>query len=114
MTRLYFRNPRLVTEILHYLDDKEEPISWDHLVVKFTTSKRSWKTVENRLYDLVTFGAIHRMGQHRRTNLKRTVKLTPLGRAWLEHRPLAPPAALRFDLWPMSDEDLADQDDDDF
>lgn len=113
MSRLYFRNPRLVTELLDYLDGQDDPVAWDPLVLKFTTGRRSWKTVENRLYDLIAFGAIHRVGQHR-TNQKRTVKITPLGRAWLERRPLAPPVALRFDLWPMSDDDLTDEDDEDF
>lgn len=112
MSRLYFRNPRLCTAILGYLydTDTDEALPWDELVERFTTERRSWKTVENRLYDLIAFGAIHRIGGNR-IHRQRGVKLTPLGRAWYDNHTLAHPIRLGVDLTNVDDHEDYDEDD---
>lgn len=89
---LRLRDPDLVLAMLGYLVDYEDDpdvetsLPWRALVDTFTTADREWKTVENTLYDLAAFGAIHRIGQAgtRTRSDTRAVRSTPLGRAWLE------------------------------
>lgn len=83
---LRLRDPTLVVAILGYVYDAGEPVGWSELVDAFTADERPWKTVENTIYDLVTFGALHRVGQPG-TGRKldtRALKATTLGRAWLD------------------------------
>ena len=105
MAKLYFRNPRLCTYILGYVESADgEPLRWDEIVEHFGAAGFPWKTVENRLYDLIAFGAIHKIGGTR-PGQPRAVKLTPLGQAWLDHKLLAPPLFLTAVLERLDDED---------
>lgn len=110
MAKLYFRNPRLCTYILGYLEAGDEPVRWDEIVEHFGAADFPWKTVESRLYDLIAFGAVHKIGGTRPSQ-PRAVKITPLGRAWFEQETiLAPPLFLTAHLDRRLDAE--DQDDD--
>lgn len=95
---LRFRSPELVVEILGLVYDRAEeepPIGWIELVVGLSDSNQ-WKTVENTIYELVAFGALHRIGrpaQGRRGIDTRALKPTALGRAWLDRELLELPGA---------------------
>lgn len=91
--RLKFRNPTLVVAILGYVYDAGEPVDWSELVDAFSSDERPYKTVENTLYDLVAFGALHRVGQPGagRKPDTRALKETTLGRAWLDRELLPLP-----------------------
>lgn len=82
---LYARPADLILAILDAVYDDPEPIPWPDLVHAFTTSDVPRKTIENTLYDLVAFGALHKVGKAggRRSADTRAVRQTPLGRAWL-------------------------------
>lgn len=80
------RDPLLITSILSDLRDAEQPPRWATVVDEYTTTDTAWKTVEGTLYDLISFGAIHRIGKpaaSRRRLDTRALKLTPLGALWL-------------------------------
>lgn len=96
---LRFRNPTLVVAILGYVYDAEEPIPWEELLGTFAVAGRSWKTVENVLYELVAFGALHRIGKPaiRGGPDTRAVKPTVLGRAWLDGDPVPLPGREHVD-----------------
>lgn len=93
MNELRFRNPTLVVAILGYIYDAGEPVGWNELVETFASDDRPWKTIENTLYDLLAFGALHRIGQPgaRRRADTRALKATTLGRAWLDREVLPLP-----------------------
>lgn len=87
---LRFRNSTLVVAVLGYVYDADEPIPWEELIATYTSSAHTWKTVENVIYDLVAFGALHRIGKPpvrnrygSTTDDTRALRPTPLGRAWL-------------------------------
>lgn len=93
---LRFRNPTLVVAVLGYVYDADEPVPWEELIDTFTTSAHAWKTVENVVYELVAFGALHRIGAPPKKSYggrigpdTRALKPTILGRAWLD-RELVP------------------------
>lgn len=93
---LRFRNPTIVVAVLGYVYDADEPVPWEELVDTFTSSAHAWKTVENVVYELVAFGALHRIGAPPKKSYggktgpdTRALKPTTLGRAWLE-RELVP------------------------
>lgn len=83
---LRFRNPTLIIAVLGYVYDLDDPVPWTELVDVFTADARPWKTVENTIYDLVAFGALHRIGKPatRGAPDTRALKATGLGRAWLD------------------------------
>lgn len=83
---LYRRSAELVTAILGHVLDAEEPVPWLELVPTFTSDRHEWKTVENVLYDLVAFGALHKVSKPGAGRIPdtRALRPTPLGRAWLE------------------------------
>lgn len=85
LDRLRFRSPDRVVAILGHVYDAGEPVTWLDLLDRFSTSEAEWKTVEGTVYDLVTFGALHRIGKPGagRAPDTRALKPTPLGRAWL-------------------------------
>lgn len=103
---LRFRSPELVVGILGYVYEADEPIPWEELVAVFSSENRPWKTVENTIYDLVAFGALHRIGKpsDRRRGDTRALKATPLGRSWLERELLPLPTDPGGDE--QGDEDL--------
>lgn len=75
--------------ILDHVYESDEPVPWRELLNEHSTSGRwSWRTVEGTVYDLVAFGALHRIGRPgtRTTPDTRALRPTPLGRAWLEQR----------------------------
>ena len=82
---LYARSADLILAILAAVYDDPEPIPWTDLVHAYTTADVPRKTIENTLYDLVAFGALHKVGKAgtRRTADTRAVRQTELGRAWL-------------------------------
>jgi hypothetical protein len=83
---LRFRSVPLVLGILDYVYSADEPVVWDELVELFSSEGLSYRTVENTIYDLIAFGALHRVGKastRRGGADTRTVRPTPLGRAWL-------------------------------
>lgn len=88
---LRFRSPALVAAVLGLVYDSDEPVPWNEAVEKLTADGRPWKTVENTIYELVAFGAIHRIGKADRRGDTRALKPTPLGRAWLEREILPIP-----------------------
>lgn len=92
MTELRFRPAELVLGIVGYVAEAPEPVGWLELVEVFT-GETPWKTVEATIYDLVSFGAITRIGHAgtRRRADTRAVKLTILGRAWLDQELLELP-----------------------
>lgn len=100
-----WRNVGLTNALIGYVFDAEEPVPWNELLETFTTEERSWKTVENRIYDLVAFGAFHRIGKpaERRRPDTRALKATVLGRAWLE-RELVPLPTDEIDPLEAADE----------
>jgi len=83
---LFRRSPELVSALLGHVYESEEAVPWLDLVGEFSSDRWPWKTVENTLYDLVAFGALHRVGKpgHARLPDTRALKPTALGRAWLE------------------------------
>jgi hypothetical protein len=91
--RLRFRNPELLLALVGYVYDADGPVPWNELLEVFTEDGRPWKTVENTLYDLVTFGAFHRIGKpaQRGKPDSRALKPTTLGRAWLDRELLPLP-----------------------
>lgn len=89
---LRFRSPTLVLELLAYVYDADEPIPWNEVVSVFGIEQdRPSKTVEGALYELVAFGALHRVGKVTRKTDDRALKPTPLGRAWLDRELLPHP-----------------------
>ena len=92
---LYRRSPELVSALLGHVYETEDPVPWLDLVGQYSSDRWPWKTVENTLYDLVAFGALHRVGKpgHARTPDTRALKPTALGRAWLERDLLPLPGA---------------------
>lgn len=83
---IYARKPELVVAILGYLADADRPAPWNETLDTFSghgDEPIPWKTLENVLYELIAFGAVHRVGKTGRADT-RALKLTPLGRAWLE------------------------------
>lgn len=89
---LRYRSPELVHELLVAVYTAETPIPWENLVDAHTDADRAWRTVEATIYDLVAFGALHKIGKpaQRGRPDTRALKPTPLGRSWLrqELRPL--------------------------
>lgn len=86
-TPFAFRDRTLVLSLFDYVAEVEEagPIPWLELLDTFTGTGRNPKTVENALYELASFGALHRIGRppaKRGARDQRAVKTTPLGRAW--------------------------------
>lgn len=86
-----FRPAELVYGILDYIRDVEladQPApEWNEIVEHFTSAAIEWKTVENTMFDLIQFGALHRIGKPpagRRIRDSRALKTTDLGRAWID------------------------------
>lgn len=85
---LAYRPPELVAALLGHVYEADDPVPWIDLVSRYSGDRWPWKTVENTLYDLIAFGALHRIGRPGagRTPDTRALRPTPLGRAWLEQR----------------------------
>ena len=83
---LRYRKPETVAGILGHIYDADHPVRWLEVLDMFADTEKEWKTVENTLYDLVAFGALHRIGKPAagKTPDSRALKPTALGRAWLE------------------------------
>lgn len=83
---LRYRRPETVAGILGLIYDADGPVRWLEVLDTFADTEKEWKTVENTLYDLVAFGALHRIGKPAAGKApdSRALKPTPLGRAWLE------------------------------
>lgn len=90
---LRFRSPELVVAIVGYVYDADGPVPWNELLEVFTENGRPWKTIEGTLYDLVSFGALTRIGKpaQRSKPDSRALKPTTLGRAWLDRELLPLP-----------------------
>lgn len=87
MADLRYRSPELVIGILAAVYESPDPYPWHALVDLFSSDRHAWRTVEATIYDLVAFGALHKVGQPssgRRVIDSRALKATPLGRAWLD------------------------------
>lgn len=89
--RLRYRSPELVAAILDAFHAEQEistgdPVPWREVIAAFESEKHTAKTVEETVRDLVSFGALHRVGQPAtRDRLdSRALFLTTLGAAWLE------------------------------
>lgn len=94
------RNPRLMCILLADLEDAAGPIPWNDLVETHSSDAHPWKTVENTIYDLIAFGAVHKIGGYKGRADTRALKLTPLGRAWTDRD--------RIPFLTEDDEDQAD------
>lgn len=83
---LRYRSPDLIRAILDAIYDPDDPtpIPWVDLVDAFTSDRHQPRTIEATIYDLIAFGALHRIGQTAtRTRADtRALKGTTLGRAW--------------------------------
>lgn len=81
---LRYRSAELIAAILDAIYDDPEPIPWTDLVHNFTTEAHPPRTIEATLYDLVAYGAVHRIGKPAttRTHDTRALRQTALGRAW--------------------------------
>lgn len=88
---LHYRNPTLVAAILGMIYDADEPVGWLEIIDALSPPHEP-KTVTGTLYDLIAYGAIHRIGQPGTTRKPdtRALKPTPLGRHWLEQIPPPP------------------------
>ena len=81
---IYRRNPILVAAILDHLNEADQPIPWLELIDRHTDNTHAWKTIENVIYELIGFGAIHKIGTSRRGRPDgRALRTTPLGAAWI-------------------------------
>lgn len=89
---LTYRNPELLHSLLAIIYDTDQ-IAWTDLLDLYTTTEHPWRTIEATLYDLIAYGAVHRIGQPATRNRPdtRALKPTPLGRAWLNQELLPPP-----------------------
>lgn len=86
----------LVTGLLGYVYEAAEPVPWLELAGRFSEEgAHRMKTVENVLYELVAFGALHKVGKpgYARVPDSRALRPTTLGRAWLERELLPLPGA---------------------
>lgn len=83
---LDYRPPDLVLAILGHVYEAHDPVEWLELIATYSTDRHPWRTVENVVYDLIAYGALHRVGKagNSRTPDTRAVKPTALGRAWLQ------------------------------
>jgi hypothetical protein len=92
---LGYRAPALVLGVLDYVYASATGVAWDEVVDLFSSGGTPWRTVEATLYDLVAYGALHRIGRPgtRRRPDTRALRATPLGRAWLDRDLLALPGA---------------------
>lgn len=83
-----YRPAELVAAILGTIYDSDDPYPWLELVHDLSDAGYPTKTVENVLYELDSFGAIHRIGKpaDRRRPDTRALRPTPLGRAWLDQQ----------------------------
>lgn len=84
---LHWRPPDLVTGLLGYVYESEEPVPWLELAGRFAEEGAyPMKTIENVLYELVALGALHRIGKpgYARVPDSRALRPTALGRAWLD------------------------------
>jgi len=81
---LRYRSPELVAAILDAIHDDPEPIPWADLVHAFTSDRYPPRTIEATIYDLITFGALHRIGTPatRTRPDTRALRSTILGAAW--------------------------------
>lgn len=88
----FFRDRALVLSLFDYVEEvaqQGDPVTWSEALTVFgTDSGRPVKTVENALYELVRFGALHRTGRPSTKGRPDTRALvaTPLGSAWREGR----------------------------
>lgn len=82
-----YRPTELVAAILGHIYDTDHPVPWLELVDHHTNDRWPWKTVENVIYDLIAFGAIHKIGKATKGKPdERALKPTQLGRAWLNQQ----------------------------
>jgi len=80
------RPAELVTAILATVYEADDPVPWLEVIYSDLSNRWPSKTVENTIYELVAFGALHRIGQPgtSRKPDTRALKPTTLGRSWLE------------------------------
>lgn len=90
---LHYRPTALVFEILATVYETDTPTPWLALIHSELSDRWPSKTVENTIYELVAFGALHRIGQPGTRNRPDTRALRPttLGRAWLDRTLLPHP-----------------------
>lgn len=90
---LDYRDPELVAQILgHIYETDNGRINWLELIDQHTTGRHPWRTVEATIYDLLAFGALHKVGKATRGQPDtRQLRATPLGRAWLDRQLLPLP-----------------------
>lgn len=102
---LAYRSTALVLGLLDYVYAAESPVPWDELVEVYASGGIPYRTVEATIYDLVAYGALHRVGQPRagRRPDTRALKATPLGRAWLDRDLLPLPGARDVEESPRPD-----------
>lgn len=89
---LSYRNPALVIAVAGYIADTgDERASWHELVDTFHDTDYEARTIEAVIWDLIAYGAVQRLGQPGTVHKPdtRQLRLTTLGRHWLEQK--APP-----------------------
>lgn len=111
---LYRRDRYLVAEVLEHIARHEDGAGWADLLEEHSSPATNRRTVENTLYDLVSFGAIARHGRpgSRGKPDTRSARMTTLGRAWLFGLDLPTLGADRYgdeaELTPLEVEDYAE------
>lgn len=84
MPDLRYRPAELLVAIIGTIYDDPDPVPWQTIITTYSTR---WprRTVENAIYDLIAYGALHRTGRPAEKGRPdtRTLRPTTLGQAWL-------------------------------
>lgn len=94
------RAPALIFAVLGAVAESDpDAIPWAALVDELA-GHYAWRTIEATIYDAVAFGAVHRIGKPaaRGRPDTRALRVTPLGRAWLDQQ-LLPLPGKDHDEW---------------
>jgi hypothetical protein len=86
---LSYRPATLLLRLLGYVADADGDVPLDELHEAHVEADYPYRTVDNAFRDLVNYGAFVRVGRGRR-NDPGNVRLTVLGRHWLEQTPPPP------------------------
>ena len=86
---LSYRPAELLMSLLGYVHDAEGDVPVDELIEYHSNEDRPFRTVDAALRDLVAYGALHVVGR-RPGRSAGAVRVTPLGRCWIDREPLPP------------------------
>lgn len=81
-----FRDPRLVTALLAVLYEAEDDVDPHDLTDLFASDLWKPDTISRTISDLVGLGAIRRVTPLRNRRERSKLRMTGLGRAWMDRR----------------------------